>query len=87
MKRLVVLTGGKVPHFENATVLTFEEEFEKYKKSCKKDYLRTEACFSWNFDSFMRDLKNSVFVYPGNADAENWIKKYYKVIEEYEANY
>ena len=41
MKQLVVLTNGKVPKIKNATVLTFDEELERYKKSCKKDFLRT----------------------------------------------
>lgn len=82
MRQLVVLTNGKVPKIENATVLTFDEELERYKKSCKKDFLRTEACFSWYYDSLLKDLKNSVFIYPGNEEVEQWIKKFYKVIEE-----
>lgn len=84
MRQLVVLTNGKVPKIENATVLTFDEELERYKKSCKKDFLRTEACFSWYYDSLLKDLKNSVFIYPGNEEVEQWIKKFYKVIEENE---
>lgn len=84
MKQLVILTNKRVPKIENATVLTFEEEFEKYKRGCKKDFLRTEACFSWNFNSLLKDLKNSVFVYPGNEEVEKWIKNFYKVIEENE---
>ena len=84
MKQLVVLINGKVPKIENATVLTFDEELEKYKKSCKKDFLRTEACFSWYYDSLLKDLKNSVFIYPGNEEVEKWIRKFYKVIEENE---
>lgn len=82
MKQLVVLTNGNVPKIENATVLTFDEELEKYKKSCKKDFLRTEACFSWYYDSLLKDLKNSVFIYTENEEVEKWIKKFYKVIEE-----
>lgn len=84
MRQLVVLTNGKVPKIENATVLTFDEELERYKKSCKKDFLRTEACFSWYYDSLLKDLKNSVFIYPGNEEVEKWIRKFYKVIEENE---
>lgn len=80
-KQLVVLTN-KIPKIQNAIVTTFDEEYEKYKRSCKKDYLRTEACFSWNFDSTLQDLKKSVFIYPGNEDVERWIRKFYKVIEE-----
>lgn len=83
MKQLVVLTN-KIPKINNATVSTFEEEFEKYKRKCKKDFLRTEACFSWYFDSCLKDLKHSVFIYPGNEETELWIKKFYKVIEENE---
>lgn len=84
MKQLVVLTNGKVPKIKNATVLTFDEELERYKKSCKKDFLRTEACFSWYYDSYLEDLKNSVFIYPENEEVEKWIRKFYKVIEENE---
>lgn len=84
MKQLVVLTNGKVPKIKNATVLTFDEELEKYKKSCKKDFLRTEACFSWYYDSLLEDLKKSVFIYPENEEVEKWIRKFYKVIEENE---
>lgn len=85
MKQLIVLIN-KVPKIQNAIVTTFNEEFEKYKRTCKKDFLRTEACFSWNFNSTLQDLKKSVFVYPGSKDTEQWIKKFYKVIEENETN-
>ena len=85
MKQLIVLIN-KVPKIQNAIITTFNEEFEKYKRACKKDFLRTEACFSWNFSSTLQDLKKSVFVYPGNKDTEQWIKKFYKVIEENEIN-
>lgn len=81
MKQLIVLTN-KVPRIKNAIITSFNEEFEKYKRSCKKDFLRTEACFSWNFNSTLQDLKKSVFVYPDNEDIERWIKQFYKVIEE-----
>lgn len=87
MKKLVVLTNGKVPKINNATVLTYDEEFEKYKKSCKKDFQRTEACFSWNYDSLIDQLRKSVFIYPGNDEVEAWIKKFYKVLEESETDY
>lgn len=83
MKQLVVLTN-KIPKINNATVLTFDEELEKYKKSCKKDFLRTEACFSWYYDSLLKDLRNSVFIYPENEEVEKWIRKFYKVVEENE---
>ena len=86
MKQLVVKVSGKVPKIENAKVCTFEEEFEKYKKSCKKSYLWSEACFSWNFDSTLEDLKKSVFIYVSDPKTEAFIRKRYKVIEENEIN-
>lgn len=54
------------------------------RKAVKKDFLRTEACFSWYYDSLLEDLKKSVFIYPENEEVEKWIRKFYKVIEENE---
>lgn len=83
MKQLVILCN-KIPKFKDAEVHTFKEELEKYKRSCRKSYLRTEACFSWKFDSTLEDLKKSIFVYPKSKESYKWIKTYYKVIEENE---
>lgn len=85
MKQLVVLLKGfKVPKIENAIVTTFNEEFEKYKVKCKKKQWRTVEGFSLDFNTCLSDLKNCVFVYPGNEDVEKWVKKFYKVLEENE---
>lgn len=87
MKQLIVLlNNSKIPSFNNVNVFTFEEEFEKYKRKCKKSAFRTEACFSWHFDSTLSDLKKSIFVYPLDINTEDQIKKHYKVIEENEVN-
>lgn len=85
MKQLVILSS-KPLKFDRANVYTFSEEFEKYKRSCKKDYLRTEACFSWQYSSLLSDLKKAYFVYPLDEEAERLIKSKYKVIEENEIN-
>lgn len=83
MKQLVVLASKK-PVFNRADVYTFKEEFEKYKRSCKKEFLRTEACFSWNFSSLLSDLKKAYFVYPLDVETERLIKANFNVIEENE---
>lgn len=85
MKQLIVLSS-KPLKFDRANVYTFDEEFERYKKSCQKDYLRTEACFSWKFSSLLSDLKRSYFIYPLDEESERLIKNKYKVIEENEIN-
>lgn len=85
MKQLVVISS-KAPRFNNANVFTFNEEFEKYKKSRKKDYLRSEACFSWQYSSLLSDLKRAYFIYPLDKEAESFIKDNYNVIEENEIN-
>lgn len=85
MKQLIVLSS-KTPKFDRANVYTFNEEFEKYKKTCKKDYLRSEACFSWQYSSLLSDLKKAYFIYPLDGETERLIKSKYKVIEENEVN-
>jgi hypothetical protein len=81
MKQLIVLTN-KIPNIKNATICTYEEEYQKYLNKCKTKIWRTPEGFSLNFNSTLKELKNSVFIYPDNENVEAWIKKFYKVIEE-----
>lgn len=80
---LVVKIGKKKPpKFENADVYTYKEMLEKYKRNCRKKMWATEEGFSLDFDSYDSDLKQSVYVYPKDKETEEWIKKFYNVIEE-----
>ena len=83
MKTLIIYNKNKyIPKFNNAVVSTFEEEFEAYKRKCKKSYWRTLECFSLEYDSCLSELKYSIWVRPGNEEVYNYIKKFYKVLEE-----
>lgn len=82
MTQLIVYNKGKkIPKFENAVVTTFDEEFEKYKQTCKKKQWRTMEGFSLNFDTCLCDLKYCIFVYPGSEEVKQWICKFCKVLE------
>lgn len=81
--------NGKTPKIDNATVLTYDEMFARYCKQCKKAFWKTDAgmFLIWQECQTIKDMKNCVFVIPGNEETEKHIKKYYKVLDENEINY
>ena len=70
----------KMPNFGNYS--TFQEEFEKYARKCKKKAWATPEGFSLEFDTTLQDLKESVFVRPINDEEEAIIRKRFKILEE-----
>ena len=63
---------------------TFQEEFEKYARKCKKKAWATPEGFSLEFDTTLQDLKDSVFVRPISDEEEAIIRKRFKILEECE---
>lgn len=61
---------------------TFEEEFNRYKRFCNKQYLATKECFSLMYDSLLEDLTQCVFVYTNDENTIKHLHKFYKVIEK-----
>lgn len=61
---------------------TFQEEFEKYARKCKKKAWATPEGFSLEFDTTLQDLKDSVFVRPISDEEEAIIRKRFKILEE-----
>lgn len=61
---------------------TFQEEFEKYARKCKKKAWATPEGFSLEFDTTLQDLKDSVFVRPISDEEEVIIRKHFKILEE-----
>ena len=61
---------------------TFQEEFEKYARTCKKKAWATPEGFSLEFDTTLQDLKDSVFVRPISDEEEAIIRKRFKILEE-----
>ena len=71
-----------MPNFGNYS--TFQEEFEKYARKCKKKAWATPEGFSLEFDTTLQDLKDSVFVRPISDEEETIIRKRFKILEECE---
>ena len=69
-----------MPNFGNYS--TFQEEFEKYARKCKKKTWATPEGFSLEFDTTLQDLKDSVFVRPISDEEEAIIRKRFKILEE-----
>ena len=69
-----------MPNFGDYT--TFQEEFEKYARRCKKKAWATPEGFSLEFDTTLQDLKDSVFVRPISDEEEAIIRKHFKILEE-----
>ena len=69
-----------MPNFGNYS--TFQEEFEKYARKCKKRAWATPEGFSLEFDTTLQDLKDSVFVRPISDEEEAIIRKRFKILEE-----
>ena len=69
-----------MPNFGNYS--TFQEEFEKYARKCKKKAWATPEGFSLEFDTTLQDLKDSVFVRPISDEEETIIRKRFKILEE-----
>ena len=83
MKTFIIKVDAlKMPNFGNYT--TFQEEFEKYARRCKKKAWATPEMFSTNFDTTLQDLKESVFVRPISDEEETIIRKRFKILEECE---
>ena len=70
----------KMPNFGNYS--TFQEEFEKFARKCKKKAWATPEGFSLEFDTTLQDLKESIFVRPISDEEEAIIRKRFKILEE-----
>ena len=83
MKTFIIKVNPlKMPNFGNYS--TFQEEFEKYARKCKKKAWATPEGFSLEFDTTLQDLKDSVFVRPISDEEEQVIRKRFKILEECE---
>lgn len=83
MKTFIIKVNPlKMPNFGDYT--TFQEEFEKYARKCKKKQWTTPEGFSLEFDTTLQDLKESVFVRPISDEEEAIIRKRFKILEECE---
>lgn len=81
MKTFIIKVNPlKVPNFGDYT--TFQEEFEKYARKCKKKQWATPEGFSLEFDTTLQDLRESVFVHPISDEEEQIIRKRFKILEE-----
>ena len=81
MKTFIIKVNPlKMPNFGNYS--TFQEEFEKYARKCKKKVWATPEGFSLEFDTTLQDLKDSVFVRPISDEEEAIIRKRFKILEE-----
>lgn len=86
MKTFIIKVNPlKMPNFGNYT--TFQEEFEKYARRCKKKTWATPEGFSLEFDSLLQDLRECVFVRPISDEEEAIIRKRFKILEEYDSKY
>lgn len=83
MKTFIIKVNPlKMPNFGNYS--TFQEEFEKYARKCKKKAWATPEGFSLEFDTTLQDLKESIFVRPISDEEEVTIRKRFKILEECE---
>ena len=81
MKTFIIKVNPlKMPNFGDYS--TFQEEFEKYARKCKKKAWVTPEGFSLEFDTTLQDLKDSVFVRPISDEEEAIIRKRFKILEE-----
>ena len=81
MKTFIIKVNPlKMPNFGNYS--TFQEEFEKYARKCKKKAWATPEGFSLEFDTTLQDLKESIFVRPISDEEEVAIRKRFKILEE-----
>ena len=81
MKTFIIKVNPlKMPNFGNYS--TFQEEFEKYARKCKKKAWATPEGFSLEFDTTLQDLKESIFVRPISDEEEVTIRKRFKILEE-----
>ena len=81
MKAFIIKVNPlKMPNFGNYS--TFQEEFEKYARKCKKKAWATPEGFSLEFDTTLQDLKESIFVRPISDEEEVIIRKRFKILEE-----
>lgn len=81
MKTFIIKVNPlKMPNFGDYS--TFQEEFEKYARKCKKKAWATPEGFSLEFDTTLQDLKDSVFVRPISDEEEAIIRKRFKILEE-----
>ena len=81
MKTFIIKVNPlKMPNFGNYS--TFQEEFEKYARKCKKKQWATPEGFSLEFDTTLQDLRESVFVHPISDEEEQIIRKRFKILEE-----
>ena len=81
MKTFIIKVNPlKMPNFGNYS--TFQEEFEKYARKCKKKAWAPPEGFSLEFDTTLQDLKDSVFVRPISDEEEAIIRKRFKILEE-----
>ena len=81
MKTFIIKVNPlKMPNFGNYS--TFQEEFEKYARKCKKKAWATPEGFSLEFDTTLQDLKDSVFVRSISDEEEAIIRKRFKILEE-----
>lgn len=86
MKTFIIKVNPlKMPNFGDYT--TFQEEFEKYARRCKKKAWATPEGFSLEFDSLLQDLRECVFVRPISDEEEAIIRKRFKILEEYDSKY
>lgn len=86
MKTFIIKVNPlKMPNFGDYT--TFQEEFEKYARRCKKKTWATPEGFSLEFDSLLQDLRECVFVRPISDEEEAIIRKRFKILEEYDSKY
>ena len=81
MKTFIIKVNPlKMPNFGNYS--TFQEEYEKYARKCKKKAWATPEGFSLEFDTTLQDLKESIFVRPISDEEEVTIRKRFKILEE-----
>ena len=81
MKTFIIKVNPlKMPNFGNYS--TFQEEFEKYARKCKKKAWATPEGFSLEFNTTLQDLKESIFVRPISDEEEVTIRKRFKILEE-----
>lgn len=86
MKTFIIKVNPlKVPKFSNYT--TFQEEYEKYLRKCKKKAFASPEGFSLEFDTTLQDLVDCVFVHPISDEEEAIIRKKFKILEEYDSKY
>lgn len=86
MKQLIVKLERtqKNVSFSGLLVTSFDEEYEKYLRRCKKKQWATVEGFSLEFDSLLSDLKKSIFIYTDSKSTIDKIRKKFNVIEENE---